>query len=636
LTSAGNHLLTSRMVYETGNLAVHVSTFLAWTGGVAAITWFICTRYMGSSKNASDDYFAGGRSLKWYVIAGSLMLTNLSTEQLVGLNGVVFQDGCLVGIWWEAGAAIAMIVTATLFLPRYLILGLTTTSGFLGERYCLLMRTLVSVIFLFYYAVVLCPLVLYTGALAIRDIFEVTVPLWVISSLIGALGATYALFGGLKAVAVSDCLNGLGLILIGLWVPISCLQLLPNGLSSVFEESAHLKVLAETSMIYDNTKMVRAGGIPSVPWHVTFTGLFVTNMYYWSTNQVIVQRVLAAESLANAQKGVLFAACMKVVGFSFLCMPGILGLIMSKHGVMVDGEVFQVTKSDEVYPLLVKAVMPTWSLGLFSAVLLGSVLSTFNSALNSASTMFGLEIYKVYINKEATDQMVVKVATIFGASLTLLSFLIAPFLEHVDSIFSFLQHMNTVVSLPIVTIFFAGIAASLPDAFSAKVGFVVAMVACGISQFLDSPHYLHRFFISFLIAVAAIALATYVPFVRKVFGQEPVPAAYVEATDKALVDMKPWKYTYHIVVIILVLLTLLLIALQTASQWLFCVFGGLWVVSIVTLMSLSANAGHSECTEKQAKESSTSQDVEQNFSKPTLMVGSVEVDLKSTAAGNVS
>merc|ERR1719499_2065571 len=127
---------------------------------------------------------------------------------------------------------------------------------------------------------------------------------------------------------------------------------------------------------------------------------------------------------------------MKVVGFTMLCMPGIIAIIMQAEGVEVDGKPFTVTKADNVYAEVVKAVMPTWCLGFFSAVLLGSVLSTFNSALNSASTIFGLEIYKVYIHKEASEKDVVRVATVFGASLTVVSFFIAPQLEHVGSIFN--------------------------------------------------------------------------------------------------------------------------------------------------------------------------------------------------------
>mmetsp|Transcript_173331 Transcript_173331/g.550226 ORF Transcript_173331/g.550226 Transcript_173331/m.550226 type:complete len:582 (+) Transcript_173331:124-1869(+) len=542
---------------------------------------------MRHSSNATEEHFAGGRSLKWYVCAGSLMLTNLSTEQLVGLNGAVFQDGCLAGIWWEAGAALAMIVTATVFLPKYFALGLTTTTGFLGERYDLLLPTMVSVIFLLYYTLILCPLVLYTGALAIRDIFDLDLPLWVVSTAIGLLGAAYALFGGLTAVAVSDCLNGIGLLIAGLWVPIAALQVLPGGLISLFEEgSSYLQPLVATSMRLQpqtDGSLIRESGVPSVPWHVNLTGMFLNNMYYWSTDTVIVQRVLAAESLSHGQKGMLFAAIMKVVGFTLLCMPGIIGIMMVKGAVVVNGTVFKVDNPDEVYSRMVKALMPKWSLGFFCAVLLGSVLTTFNAALNSACTIFSLDIYQIYINREATDGRIVKISTIFGVLLALLSFVIAPQLARVGGIFNFLQHMNSIYSLPIVTVFFVGIVAALPDAFAAKVGFAVAVVTIVAGQFVPDLHYLDVYLICFLLAASAMVVVTYIPVVRRVLRQEPQPSPY-ECTKTGVVDMTPWRPMYPIVGAILVLLTILIISLQLASFWLFVTFWCLWFVALVCLL----------------------------------------------------
>eukprot|EP00933_Yihiella_yeosuensis_P029096 TRINITY_DN22806_c0_g1_i3.p1 TRINITY_DN22806_c0_g1~~TRINITY_DN22806_c0_g1_i3.p1 ORF type:complete len:607 (-),score=85.80 TRINITY_DN22806_c0_g1_i3:214-2034(-) len=581
------------------NLWFHGVTFVLATSTVGLVTYMICHRYMKSSKDASDDYFAGGRGLPWYVVAGSLMLTNLSTEQLVGLNGAVFADGCLVGIWWEAGAAIAMVLTATVFLPRYIALGLTTTAGFLGERYDLFTRTLVSAVFLIYYTIVLCPLVLYTGALAIRNIFELEdVPLWCVSLLIGTLGACYALFGGLKAVAVSDCLNGLGLIIVGLWVPIAALSKI-GGFNELFKDPDYLKPVLAKSTIYDNDTHSWSTGTPSVPWHVIITGMTLNNLYYWSTNQVIIQRVLASRSLAEGQKGVLFAAFMKVVGFSFLCLPGIIGLIMVKQQVEIDGKIFTVKKSDEIYPELVKAVMPTWSLGFFAAVLLGSVLSTFNSALNSASTIFGLEIYKIYIDTEASPKKVVRMATVFGTSLTLASFIIAPLLSRIDTIFSFLQQANTIVSLPIIVIFFIGIAASLPDAFAAKIGFFVGLLVCICGQFIPDVHYLHVYFVSFLLAAGVMALFTYVPLIRKHCKlEEAVP--YVQRVGGNFVSLQRWRFLYVQVTIIIALLVTLVLSLQFGSSGLFLAFWAIWLVAIITMMLLPSRSP--EIAEDQTEE----------------------------------
>ena len=227
-----------------GIVLLHLVTFLAWTTGVALVTWLICRRYLQSAGSAADDMFAGGRVLTWYIVAGSLMLTNLSTEQLVGLNGAAFRDGCLASLAWETFAALAMCLTAAVFLPRYMLSGLSTTTGFLQERFDLATRTMVSAVFLIFYAVGLCPIVLYTGALALRNIFDLDragIPLWVVCLVIGLIGAGYALFGGLKAVAVSDCLNGLGLAVVGLWVPVAALHKI--GMSALFAEPQYLQVL---------------------------------------------------------------------------------------------------------------------------------------------------------------------------------------------------------------------------------------------------------------------------------------------------------------------------------------------------------------------------------------------------------
>jgi len=560
-----------------------IATFLVWTLGVAALTCLICKRTMAKSSSASEEYFSGGHALSWYIVAGSLMLTNLSTEQLVGLNGSIFKDGCLAGTAWETFAALAMCVTASVFLPRYMKSGLATTTGFLGNRFDLTTRTIVSSVFLVFYTVGFCPPVLYTGALGMRNIFQLDIPLWMMSTCIGFIGACYAIFGGLKAVAVSDCLNGVGLLAVGIWVPVAAMQKI-GGLSGLFSEADFLKPLVTESDVFDDDTLTRSVDTPSVPWHVTVSGLMLMNLYYWSTNQLIVQRALAARSLAEGQKGVLFAASMKVVGFVMLCLPGIIGAILVKKGILVNGEPFVITKSDTVYPLLVRAVMPDWSLGFFAAVLLGSILSTFNSALNSASTLFGLEIYKIYIHPEASDDRVVKIAGWFGVALSLISFVIAPFLEHVGSIFEWLQRAKTMASLPIITAFIVGIATATPDAFCAKVGFVVGAATYLGGQFLSEPHFLHVFFICFLLSTGSMFFAAYCTPFRRLFGKgPPVP---VEDTSSSVVDIVSWRWLYPVIASIVVLVVVLTGALQAGSQELFLVFLCGWVISTGILLAL--------------------------------------------------
>ena len=179
-----------------------VSFFVA-TISVAFFTYYIVSK-MKKSNSATEEYFTGGRALAWPVVAGSLLLTNLSTEQLVGLNGDVFGDKALVGIAWEALAAFAMIATALLFLPTYLASGFTTTPAFLEKRFDKMTRSMVSGLFLFGYVTVLLPVVLYTGSLALITMFDINISIWVVAAAIGLLGSSYAIFGGLKSLKLND------------------------------------------------------------------------------------------------------------------------------------------------------------------------------------------------------------------------------------------------------------------------------------------------------------------------------------------------------------------------------------------------------------------------------------------------
>ena len=207
---------------------ISILSFILATGTVAVATVYIVGN-MKKSQDATIEYFTGGRALTWPVVAGSLLLTNLSTEQLVGLNGAVFGDKALVGIAWEALAAFAMIATALLFLPTYLASGFTTTPAFLEKRFDKMTRSMVSGLFLFGYVTVLLPVVLYTGSLALKGMFDLNLPLWMIVAAIGVLGSSYAIIGGLKSVAVSDTINGIGLLAGGSAIPFLGLAALGGG-----------------------------------------------------------------------------------------------------------------------------------------------------------------------------------------------------------------------------------------------------------------------------------------------------------------------------------------------------------------------------------------------------------------------
>ena len=509
-------------------------SFVLATGSVAFFTYQIVRR-MKKSDNATEEYFTGGRALAWPVVAGSLLLTNLSTEQLVGLNGAVFGDKALVGVAWEALAAFAMIATALVFLPRYLASGFTTTPAFLEKRFDKTTRSMVSGLFLFGYVTVLLPVVLYTGSLALIGMFDLNLPLLLVVATIGILGSSYAIFGGLKSVAVSDTLNGIGLLIGGLSIPFLALVSLGDGsfLSGLAvlgnKNPEYLAVLTQTNV---------DGNVVSVPWPTLLTGMMFIQIFYWSTNQVIVQRAMAAKSLAEGQKGVLFASAMKLVGPVILCLPGIIALHMSD---------LSIGKQDQVYGAIVRHVLPDWSLGLFAAVLMGSILSSFNSALNSASTLFSLQFYKGYINKSANGIQIVSVGKKFGIVLAVASILIAPMLDQMQSIFEYLQQVNGLYSVPIIGIFLLGITTKHIPAIAAKIGMIVGMAFYAFFTFVnikDVPpffanedgdlHYLHGYFISLIASILVMLI------IGKVKPKTTEEIAISDQRDPAPVDMKPW------------------------------------------------------------------------------------------------
>ncbi|MFT7619220.1 MAG: SSS family solute:Na+ symporter [Planctomycetota bacterium] len=553
-----------------------VTTFLGATLAVALATFLIVKR-MKHSSDAIEDFFIGGRSLSWPIVAGSLLLTNLSTEQLVGLNGAVFKDGNLVGIAWEALAAFAMIATALLFLPRYLSSGFTTTPGFLAVRYDESTKKLVSGLFLFGYVTVLLPVVLYTGSLALKTMFDLDLPLWSIVIGIGTLGSLYAIFGGLRSVAVSDTMNGIGLLIGGLAIPMMALSSLGDG--SIGEGLSILisdRPESLTPLAMEN----KSGEAASVPWTTLLSGMMFIQIFYWSTNQVIVQRAMAAKSLAHGQKGVLFAAAMKLVGPVMLCLPGIIALHMTDS--------LNIKADDEVYPAIVRHVLPNWSLGLFGAVLVGSILSSFNSALNSASTLFCLDFYVPIVEKGSNTKVeaarCVKVGQIFATCLAVTAMIVAPLLAQMDSIFAYLQKINGLYSVPIIAIFLVGVLNKTAPAIGAKWAMAVGILLYGFFTFfgpfdvfcqasdielfglldllrpIASIHWLHGYFISTLMAIAVLL------YFAKVAPRVIDDVNSASAPKSAPVSVEPWQFAKPAAVAIVVVTVVMYVGLLSLSQ----------------------------------------------------------------------
>ncbi len=452
-----------------------IFSFLGFTLLVAVIA-YLATRK--TDEGTSDGYFLGGRSLTAGVIAGSLLLTNLSTEQIVGLNGSAYKDGLSV-MAWETLAAIAMVVTAVFLLPRYLKGGLTTIPQFLADRFDVATKTITSALFLTGYVVVLLPVILYSGSVAISGMFDVPELLDVSEEValviciwgIGVIGSIYAVFGGLKAVAVSDSINAIGLMIGGILIPVFGLMAIGGG--SVFEGIDTL--MSTNPERFDST----GGHGQEVPFSTIFTGMMLVQLFYWGTNQQIIQRALGAKNLAEGQKGLLLASFLKILGPLILVLPGMIAYHYFEGGL---------ASSDLAYPELVRAVLPDYLVGFFAAVLFGAILSSFNSVLNSSVTLFGIDIYKQHINQEAPEKTVVKYGKIFGICLALAAMFIAPMIADAGSLFNYLQEINGIYSIPILTIIVVGYLTKRVPAIAAKIGIISGSVLYILSQFVLKPN----------------------------------------------------------------------------------------------------------------------------------------------------
>lgn len=454
---------------------IGILSFVGFTALVAIISYYATRK---TDEKSSDGYFLGGRSLTAGVIAGSLLLTNLSTEQIVGLNGSAYTDGLSV-MAWETLAAIAMVVTAIFLLPRYLKSGLTTIPQFLANRFDVSTKTFTSALFLTGYVVVLLPVILYSGSVAISGMFDVPTLLNVSDSSalviciwgIGIIGSIYAVFGGLKAVVVSDSINAIGLLIGGILIPVFGLMAIGDG--SVF---GGLETLMSA-----NPERFDSTGNPGqeVPFSTIFTGMMLVQLFYWGTNQQIIQRALGAKNLAEGQKGLVLASFIKILGPLILVLPGMIAYYYFEGGL---------ASSDLAYPELVRAVLPKYLVGFFAAVLFGAILSSFNSVLNSSVTLFGIDIYKQHINKNADESTVVKYGKIFGICLALAAMFIAPMIENAGSLFKYLQEINGIYSIPILTIIVVGYLTKRVPAIAAKIGIISGSIMYIVSQFIIGPN----------------------------------------------------------------------------------------------------------------------------------------------------
>ena len=494
---------------------------------VATISYYKTKGEVGTP----DGYFLASRGLNGIFIAGSLLLTNLSAEHLIGLNGSAYGHN-LSSMAWEVTAAISTICMAYIFLPRYLAGAFTTLPEFLCNRFDEDVRRLLVILFMFGYGLVTIPAVLYSGSIAVLMLFDLPSILNISYSqslaitivMIGSIGAVYAVFGGLKAVAVSDTLNGIGLLIIGMLVPILGLIMLGDG---SFLEGLIIITTTKTEKL----NAIGSGSDPT-PFGTLFTGMIFANLFYWCTNQYVIQRTLGSKSLAEGQKGVLFSGFYKVLVPFMMMIPGVIAYHLYGDGL---------SSIDVAYPRLIRDVLPGYAAGFFLAVLLGAVFSSFNSLLNSAATLFCMDVYLPLKKGNVDDKKLLIIAKRASVVIALFSFVIAPLLQFApDGLWQIIRIFTGFYNIPVIAVVIVGLFTTRVPSIGPKVAIVFHIIFYSLFQFVFKDilqiHFLHLYAILFISEI----------LIMVIIGQiRPLSKPWV-FNKKNVIDLTPWKKAFPV------------------------------------------------------------------------------------------
>lgn len=495
----------------------------------------------------SDGYFMGGRSLGAVNVAGAIILTNLSTDQLVGLNGQSYVVGMQV-MAWEVTSAVAIVALGLIFLPKYFKYGIDTVPDFLEIRYDTTIKRIISGLFIFTYVASFLPVLLYSGALVFNEIFHVDkmfnvaplVAVIAICIIVGLAAIAYLLMGGLALTAHSDTIYSIGFLAGGLLIPILGLMYLGQGnfLGGVEKVVYHSPVSGLLNSL---------GAVDSkyVPWPALLTGMLFNNLYFWCTNQMIVQKAFAAKSLEAAQKGTMILGVYKIFGALFLVFPGVIAR-------NIFGDQF-LGKPDASYPALLTKLMPQIFTGFYGAVILGSVLSSFSGALNSLVTLLSLDFYRGIFKKDATDAQVARNGKISTIVVGLLCIAIAPFITYAPAgLYQFIQQFNGLYNIPLLVIILFAFWSKKATAFSAKWIMAVHIVLyIAATFFLSGINFLYVLGALFFIEVAMM-------FILPKF--KPEEDFILDSFHAPKVEMKPWKHAQTVGTAVIVIVAAIYLA----------------------------------------------------------------------------
>jgi len=439
--------------------------FIGYCVLILFMGYFVSREKEGHIKD-SNDYFLASKALPWWAVGASLIASNISAEQFIGMSGSGFALGLAISTY-EWMAAATLLVVAIFFLPIYLKEGISTMPQFLLKRYDSRVRTVMAVFWLLVYVFVNLTSVLYLGALSLDAILGVPMTYGIIGLALFAM--LYSIYGGLKAVAWTDVVQVVFLVAGGVATTYLALSMVGegdviSGFSTLMAEApGHFKMIFEEGemMIPDGAGGQRDAYLDLPGISVLIGGMWVINLNYWGFNQYITQRALAAKNLNEAQKGMIFAGFLKLLMPLIVVIPGIAAYVIVNNGVdlgfieSMKDPVTGIIKSDRAYPTLLQ-LLPSGLKGLAFAALAAAIVSSLASMANSTSTIFTLDIYKTFFDANASEKKQVRVGRIAAIVAFLIAAIVAPALSALDQAFQYIQEYTGFISPGVFAIFMFG------------------------------------------------------------------------------------------------------------------------------------------------------------------------------------
>ena len=463
--------------------------------GIVSLATYVSRAKSGEERSA-EDYFLAGRTLPWWAIGASLIAANISAEQIIGMSGQGFVVGMAIAVW-ELTAAIALIIMAKYFLPLFLEKKIYTMPQFLEQRFDKRVSLVLSFFWLIVYIFINLTSVLWLGSLAINALTGLDLFYGLV--LLAIFSLAYSLSGGLKAVAMTDAVQVILLIFGGLAVSFIALNIISES-NGVIEGMR--VVMNEMPEKFDMVLSVDNPSYKDLPgvWILLGLGVWIGHFFYWGFNQYITQRALAAKDIKEAQKGVMFAAYLKLLMPIVIVLPGICAAILFP----------MLEKSDQAYPTMM-SLLPNGLLGLTFAALIAAIVSSLASMSNSISTIFTMDIYKYFKNENVSQSNLIKVGRMTVIISVLIATLVAqPLLGSFESIFQYIQNFTGYFSPGIVVIFLVALFWKKATSMSVLIAALISLIASILISinFPELP-FIHRMTIVFVLSALGCIVTTH-------------------------------------------------------------------------------------------------------------------------------